>query len=98
VLLFGSVMSMKVVEVFSRSENRTRIWGPDSEPRIEDAHRLVLQLIASGILSFEVKNPSVKGDYPSAIELNWGVVQSADWQGKRLSITEDAYWAGIRHF
>jgi hypothetical protein len=60
VFLAGSVKSMRVVELLCKSENRSSIWGPGGGARNEDAHRLVLQLVAAGILSVSVKKTEVR--------------------------------------
>ena len=69
--------------------DRAKIWPRQKTTTKQHANRLVLQLVASGILDFAVQRPKEgHREVPGSIHLNWAVNEA----GGDFAHTEDALW------
>jgi hypothetical protein len=69
--------------------DRAKIWPRQKTTTKQHANRLVLQLVASGILDFAVQRPKEgHREVPGSIHLNWAVNEARG----DFAHTEDALW------
>ena len=98
VFLGGKVTATKVVEFVN--DSREDIWELPQGAKMEDAHRLVLQLVAAEILDFIAVENSVEKAARSTIYLKWKMATRATQRrasSSYLAFEDDARWCGIAH-